>query len=56
MARLAVLVPAEARHEHHGRGQDGATLRRHAVAHISTTPDDPVQLWKQRHPFDPAAR
>jgi hypothetical protein len=36
--------------------EDDATLRRHAVAHVSTTPDDLVQLWNQRHPFDCAAK
>jgi hypothetical protein len=35
--------------------EDDATLRRHAVAHVSTTPDDLVPLWNQRQPFDPAA-
>jgi len=36
-------------------GEDDATLRRHAIAHVSTTPDDPVQLLNQHSPFDPAA-
>jgi hypothetical protein len=36
--------------------EDDATLRRHVVAHVSIPPDDLVQLWKQRHPFDSAAK
>jgi hypothetical protein len=36
--------------------EDDATLRRHAVARVSTTPDDLVPLCNQRHPFDPAAK
>jgi hypothetical protein len=36
--------------------EDDATLQRHAVAHVSTTPDGLVPLRNQRHPFDPAAK